>query len=242
MRPPLHLGASTAFLVLTSGLAAAGAAPLDPQMHSPQVTLRHTTKPEDLSWLWAFADPAPDGRENALASDPRFQALLRQSFTAPQSFWGANDPLHSVANDFLHGPPGRVLADDNRYLTADACVPHFCHDRGLFWADLGAHEPLLVFAAIDWISDNRTTGDAASAYSMWVFPNRPLDRAHLPPALVRSVARWTAQPSSGSTALQNITRVFLVDPDGTPHTLAPATIGAHTDLPPETTNDSEVQP
>ena len=208
----------------------------------PQVTLHHATKPEDLSWLWPFASPAPDGRENDLANDPRFQSLLRRSFTAPQSFFGESEPLHKVALDFLGGPPGRVLADDNRYLTADACVQHFCPDRGLFFADLGARDPLLVFAAIDWISDNRTTDDTASAYSMWVFPSRPLDPAHLPPALVRSVARWTAETSSGSTALQNITRVFLVDPDGTPHTLAPATIGAHNDLPPETTTDPEAKP
>lgn len=238
MRLSLHLAASTIFL-FGSMLAPLGVAG---QIHSPQVTLHRATKPEDLSWLWTFAEPAPDGRENALANDPRFQSLLRRAFTAPQSFFGESEPLHEVALDFLGGPPGRVVADSNRFLTADSCVARFCPDRGLFWADLGHPEPLLVFAAIDWISDNRTTDDAASAYSMWVFGNRALDPAHLPPALVHSVARWTAEPSSGSNALQNITRVFLVDPDGTPHTLAPATIGAHTDLPPETTTDSEVHP
>ncbi len=235
----LHLAAVATF-VLTNALAPCPAGAL--QIHSPQVTLHRTPKPADLSWLWSFAEPAPDGRENDLAHDLRFQALLRRDLTAPQTFFGENEPLHQVALDFLGGPPGRVLADDNRYLTADACVAHFCPDRGLLWADLGTAEHLLVFAAIDWISDNRTTDDNAAAYTMWVFSNRPLDPAHLPPALVRSIARWTAQPSSGSTTLQNITRVFLVDPDGTPHPLSPAAIGAHNTLPPETATDMKVQP
>jgi hypothetical protein len=69
---------------------------------------------------------------------------------------------------------------------------------------------------------------------MWVFPNHALDAEHVPAALTRSIARWTSQPSSGSNELQNITRVFLVDPDGTPHPVTPSAIGAHNILPEET--------
>ena len=77
---------------------------------------------------------------------------------------------------------------------------------------------------------------------MWVFSNQTLDPAHLPAALVRSIRRWTNQPSSGSTDLQNITRVFLVDPDGTPHQLTPSDIGAHNSLPAETHTDPTAAP
>ncbi len=231
MRPPLHLAA----LLLLPGAAAPA------QLHSPQINL-HRHHAEDLSWLTHYTTPTPDGNENALAHDPRLKALLQQNLTAPQSFWGQNKPLAEVALDFLGGPPGRVFADSNRYLNADACVAHFCPNRGLLWIDTALPHPLVVFSAIDWISDNRATGDKNSAYSLWVFPNRPLDPAHIPAALTRSIARWTAEPSSGSVDLQNITRVLLVDPDGTPHTLAPSTIGAHNTLPAETSNEPSTPP
>ena len=222
-------------------LGAVASLPLAAQVvHSPQVPLHHKQHADDLSWLWEFTRPAPDGDENRLANDPRFRALLRQTFTAPQGFWGTGKNAAEAAQEYLGGPPGRVIADENRYLSADACVQHFCPNRGLLWADLGVPHPLLVFAAIDWISDNKTTAQADASYSMWVFSNRPLEPAHLPAALIRSVARWTAQPSSGSEQLENITRVFLVDPDGTPHPLTPSAIGAHNSLPPETTTDMKV--
>lgn len=212
------------------------------QLHSPQVTLRRAEKPEDLSWLWQYAKPELGADENKLALDARFRPLLRGYFTAPQSFWGKNRTLAQTAEDFLSGPPGAVINDDNRYLSADACVQHFYPNRGLLWADLGQPHPLLVFSAIDWISENKTTEQREAAYAMWVFSNRPLDRQHLPPALKRSIARWTAQPSSGSQELQNITRVFVVDPDGTPHPASPATLGAHNTLPAETNDEIKVQP
>ena len=235
MRFPLHL-------VTLATLLLPGSASLAAQIHSPQVTVHRKAKPEDLTWLWAFAQPEPEGRENDLANDPRFRTLLRSSFIAPQSFWGKDKSLAEAAQAFLGGPPGSVIADENRYLSADACVQHFCPDRGLLWIDLGLPHPLLVFTAIDWISENKTTAQSDSTYSMWVFSNRPLDRAHLPPALRHSIARWTAQPSSGSSDLQNITRVFIVDPDGTPHPFSPATIGAHNALPPETVSEASPNP
>lgn len=236
---PVHLAA---FAILLPALAGSAGA----QLHSPQVSLHRKSKPVDYSWLWSFAQPAPDGRENQLALDPRFQTLLHQQFTALQSFWANNEPLSSVAEEFLSGPPGQVLAIHNRFLAADASVAHFPPNRGLFFADLGTPDPLFVFAATDWISDNRTTEDKDATYTLWVFPNRPLDPTHLPPALVSTVARWTAEPvrsadpDTAVNAPENITRVFLIDPDSTPHPIAPATIGAHTTLPAETTTDTKV--
>ena len=231
MRSLLHLA-----ILLSFGITASA------QIHSPQVTLHHAERPEDLSWLWAFASPAPGSNEDALARDPRFKPLLERSLTAPQSFWGDRKTLAAVAEEFLGGTPGTVINDDNRYLSADACVEHFCPDRGLLWIDLGLPHPLVVFSAIDWISDNKTVAQADSAYTLWVFSNRALTTAHIPPALRRSIARWTAQHSSGSSDPQNITRVFVIDPDGTPHPVSPNTLGAHNTLPAETSPDMKLQP
>ena len=226
MTTRLHLAA----LLLTA--TAAGA-----QLHSPQVNLPHKQHPEDLSWLWPYTQPAPTGNENALIFDPHFKPFLAAHLTAPQSFWNAETkhpkPLAEVALEFL-AVPGNVLAEDNRYLTADGCVQHFCPDRGLLWVDTGTPKPLVAFAAIDWISDNRATDDKHAAYTLWLFPNRALDLAHPPPALVRAITQWTARPSSGSQDLQNITRLIVVDPDGAAHPVAPTLFGAHNALPAET--------
>lgn len=220
-----------AVAILLTGAAAPA------QIHSPQVTIHRHHPDEDLSWLWQYTRPTPEGSENALHGDPQFKPFLQRNLAAPQSFWGKGKPLAEVAYDFL-AVPGSVLGENDRYITADGCVPHFCPDRGLLWIDLDLPKPLVVFAAIDWISDNRATDDKNAAYTLWLFANQPVDPAVIPGGLIRSIRRWTAKPSSGATELQNITRVFLVDPDGTPHTLAPSDVGAHNSLAPETRTDS----
>jgi len=230
MRHPLQLAATTLLLAAPAART---------QIRSPQVNIhRHHT--QDLSWLWQYTEPAPNGRENDLLGDPRLKPFLKQNLTAPQTFWGQPPaqpkPLADVAMEFLV-VPGDVLGENDRYLTADGCVQHFCPDRGLLWIDLGLPKSLVVFAAIDWITENRATDDKSSAYTLWLFPSIPIDSTRIPAALIRSLRRWTDRPSSGSTDLQNITRVFLVDPDGTPHTLAPSAVGAHNALPAETSNE-----
>ncbi len=230
---PLRLAHLAVALLPT--LAASGPA----QLHSPQVTLHRKPHPADYTWLFPYAQPAPTGNPSGLVNDSRFATLLAQQFTATQTFWGPGGPVATTAPTFFQ-IPGHVLLDSNRYLSLDGCVAELPANRGLFFADLGTPSPLFVFAASDWISDNRTIDQKDAAYTLWVFPNRVLDPAHLPPALIRSVTRWTGTPAFGDTTAHNITRVFLVDPDNTPHPLGPATIGAHNTLPPETTNTTEV--
>lgn len=192
--------------------------------------------------MWRYATPLPGSDESRLAIDPRFEPLLAHTLTAPQSFWGSGRSLADAAAVFLTGTPGQVIEDDNRYLTADACVREFCSNRGLLWVDLGLPHPLVVFAAIDWISENKTVNQADATYTLWVFSNRTLATDHIPAALRRSIARWTALPPPGSDAVQNITRVFVVDPDGTPHPVNPKTVGAQSTLPTETSSETKVQP
>ena len=86
--------------------------------------------------------------------------------------------LADTALDFL-SVPDKVLADENRYVTITGCVYRFCPARGLLWVDLGSPHPLVVFAAIDWIKDNKTPDQPDAEYTLWVFANhshRP--RAH----------------------------------------------------------------
>ena len=203
------------------------------QIHSPQINIKKKERPQNIEWLWQYSpsDKLPEGDENALYLDPRFEPLLKRNFTAPQAFYGRQQgtltTLAETAAAFL-AVPDKVLADQNRYLTITGCVHHFCPNRGLLWADLNAprnQDPLLIFAAIDWTTENRTPDDAASTYTLWLFPNQllspiPTDPNRIPPAFLTSLHRWTAQPSSGTKTIQHITTTVLVDPDGTPHELS----------------------
>ena len=104
---------------------------------------------------------------------------------------------------------------------------------------------LVAFAAIDWTKQGRPTTDPAAEYTVWLFSNDPLTTAgpgagpeHVPAALARSIARWAAKPLPGLAYVQNITHAVLVDPDGTPHEVTPASLGIRpvpkdTDEPPQ---------
>jgi hypothetical protein len=207
------------------------------QISSPQIKRDKKQPKENIEWLWQYGPPPADGRENELLRDPRFIPFLAQYLTAPQTFWGnpktGYKSLPETALDFL-SVPDKVLADDNRYLSITGCVFRFCPSRGLLWVDLNGAHPLVVFAAVDWIKESKTPSEPGAEYTMWVFPNHPIDPDHIPAALTHSVARWTAQPPAGSTVIQQITNAILVDPDGTPHQISPANIGANTLTQPQT--------
>src|SRR5882757_2631055 len=191
----------------------------------------------DLEWMWQYGPPPTDGRENELVQDLRFRPFLTQYLTAPQTFWGnrTNGKYRALADtalDFL-SVPDKVIADDNRYLSISGCVVHFCPSRGLLWVDLDTKNPLVVFAAIEWIKESKTTAQPDAEYTLWVFPNQAFSMEkdvpnRIPPALARSISRWSVEPLAGTGIVQNITHPILVDPDGTPHELPIAAFGATT--------------
>jgi len=195
---------------------------------------------EDVEWLWQYTPDATnkDGRENDLTTDLRFKPLLDQFLTAPQTFWGIpiNGKYKSLADTALDHltVPGKVLADENRYVSITGSVVHFAPARGLLWIDLNGSHHLVVFAAIDWIKGGHPTSDPAAEYTLYLFSDDPLSAAlgpaegkgpRIPPALIKSIARWSAEPLPGSAIVQNITHAVLIDPDGTPHDIAPSALG-----------------
>lgn len=234
MRRLLQLAA--VLLTLLMGAAATNA----------QIFKHKEKKPRsNVEWLWQYGPPPAEGRENALVLDPRFRPFLAQYLTAPQTFWGSPKagykPLAETALDFL-SVPDKVIADDNRYLSITGCVFRFCPSRGLLWVDLGLPQPLVVFAAIDWVKDSKVPSEPGAEYTLWVFANQPIDPARIPAALTRSVARWTARPAVGSTVIQKIANAILVDPDGRPHPIPPASIGANTITQPQPEQQFQPQP
>jgi hypothetical protein len=192
----------------------------------------HSDKPvaEDLSWMWQYAQPAPDGHENGLTNDPRFRDFLKKHLTAPQTFWSNGKPLWDVAVEFM-GVPGIARSDENRYFTATGCVPHFCPDRGMLFVDIGSSHPLVIFAAIDWSRESHNLDEDTAEYTLWIFPNRPLPAAsltdempHLSPALKRSLGIFSAQ-LNGGTVPPLVTHAFVIDPTGKPHEIPASQTG-----------------
>lgn len=209
----------------------------EPPLEQHQVK-RAKIKRGDLEWMWQYGPPPEGGREHDLIMDPEFQPFLHQYFTAPQTFWGPQngdpkDPNHrslaDAAYDFL-SVPGTVVADQNRYITATGCVFHFCPSRGLLFADLDGKNPLVAFAAIQWIKSSHTTSDPDAEYTLWIFPDQvpgpAQDPTHLPGPLVHSLVRWMKTPVAGSGIVQKVTAAILVDPNGTPHQISVPTEGA----------------
>jgi hypothetical protein len=239
-----------AALILTGIFATSAAAPAQvytqPQFTPPAPPEPHAKHEKrehsNLEWLWQYSPSKqqPNGNENALIQDPRFLSFLGANLTAPQSFWGVEGtkykPLPDTAYDFL-SVPGKVLADDNRYLSITGCVFHFCPSRGLLWVDLNqapknstGPDHLVVFVATDWIRASKASTEPGAEYTLWVFPNQAFglnsgDAHPIPSALVHSIARWTREPLAGSGIVENITHAIVVDPDGTPHQVAPTTLG-----------------
>jgi hypothetical protein len=225
-----------AFLFLTAALTRAQTQPPQPEP-APKSARKQKPVPENIEWIWQYTPDAnnPDGRENELVQDLRFLPFLQQYLTAPQTFWGMaiNGRYRSLANAALDhlSVPGKVLADENRYISISGCTVHFCPARGLLWVDLNGAHHLVVFAVIDWTKQGAPTSDPAAEYTLWVFPDDPLSIAggpasqRVPPALIHAIARWAAQPLAGSGVVQKITHAILVDPDGTPHEVAPSALG-----------------
>ncbi|MDE1177725.1 MAG: hypothetical protein PW789_14160 [Edaphobacter sp.] len=211
-------------LAATSLLLVAGAA--GAQVHP------HGDKPavEDLSWMWQYTQPAPDGHENGLTSDPRFHEFLRSHLAAPQSFWGNGKPLADVATEFL-AVPGIARADENRYLTATGCVPNFCPSRGMLFVDIGSRHPLVIFAAIDWNRESHNIDEDNAEYTLWIFPDRSLAPAdatdetqHLSSPLKRSLGIFSAELKGGRVP-PLVTHAFVVEPNGKPHEIPASQTG-----------------
>jgi uncharacterized protein YecT (DUF1311 family) len=90
----------------------------------------------------AAAKPTPwpleyrDRSTNAFIWDKRTEPLVRA--TVPR-------PLVELVLEGLGGPPGPVDVVQSRYVSASACVPHYCPSKAFYWIDtatgvaLGAH-------------------------------------------------------------------------------------------------------
>ena len=183
---------------------------------------KHLVKPvTDFQWMWQYTQPAPNGNEGALLADPKFVLMLKDNLKAPQSFFrdGAL-PLSDAAQQYFGVNFSKVRAEDNRFIAFTGCVPHQCENQGLLWVDTGVQRPTVVFAATQWTTQGAPVGDANAEFNLWIFSSRALDAEHPPVALVNAISQWH------SAAPRHIHAALIIDPDGTPHQVNPAVLGA----------------
>lgn len=184
--------------------------------------LRAQPPAEDLQWLWQYTRPS---NKPHLLEDARFATLLSDNLKAPQAMWGTGIPLSEAAYTFLGGE-GTVASTDNRHLTVTGCVADHCPQRGQLWIDIGDRNPLLVFLALRWHEQSRTTDEPGAPFTLWLFPSRELDAHQLPQALKVAINTF----ASGHCPAPTITNVIVVDPSGIPHILGSLEAGVQPTL------------
>ncbi len=231
MRYVFYLALAASLLLSGRGASAQISNPDDlvtgPPKTPPRRDQPHTPAAGNLQWLWQYAQPTPNGNAVALRGDERFLTMIESEFKQPQAFWGKQVPISSVIPRFL-SRYGEVNTKDNRYLTVDGCVPSFCAAHGMLWIDLGQPQPLLVFAAVNWTTENHTTDEAAADYDLWLFTSRQLSADALPFALTSAISDWDARLAQAHRGVPHVLHALLIEPDGQPYPLNPALAGANT--------------
>ena len=243
MRHKIQVAAALLLLTAAAGVGAQIASPnIVATPPKPPVRQRPSNDSDagNLQWLWQYTRPTPNGNADALRFDERFGTLLDRSFKQPQTMWGKDAPIAAVVPRFL-GQYGNVTVEEDRYFTADGCVPSFCPAHGLLWIDLGNRHPLIVFAAVNWTAEGHTTEEKTAEYNLWLFPNRDLSADAIPLALARSLAHWDARLTAAHRLVPHIAHAILVQPNGQPSALEPALVGANT-LPPQPDTASAKDP
>jgi hypothetical protein len=221
MRTTLHLAATLLLLGATTTRAQI-TNPDNLIARPPRNPVHHPTRPtDDLQWLWQYTQPAPNGNEAGLLADPQFPSFLAENLLTPQSFFrNGKVPLANVAQLYFGMTFSPVRGIGNRYITFNSCVPHDCERHGLIWVDTAPPHPTVVFAATEWTTQGEPEIDPDAEYNLWLFSSRPLDPEHPPPTLIVAISNWNA------TQPQHIKTALVIDPDGTPHEVNPAALGA----------------
>lgn len=109
---------------------------------------------------------------NEIIGDNRMRQLVNTRVPAALS--------HDVLEGLI-GPPDPVVVTDHRYVSASACVPHFCPMKAFFWLDtrtgagLGAHfvkrigdEPAKLRLGSNGLSVHHIPRAARAALADWI--------------------------------------------------------------------------
>ena len=176
----------------------------------------------DASWAKAYATscpqykhpcpPSTDGYENAFNGDSHLPGLLKQSLPQRESWWvnghAGSAPVSSIVQGFI-GVPGALIVDDDRYVTANGCVPHACAIIGMLWIDTGMRPATVIFVAEVMIEDLK----GGDANHLWVYTSALENFGALPPNFLTSLKRWHDSVPNKYFP-QTVTVATIVQPNG----------------------------
>lgn len=200
-----------------------------PPPRNPSEHKINRAKPDVYEWLYTrgwSAQPFPD----KLLDYAPFNDLLDTELRAPQSMWGVGVPLADVARKFLSGNTSAEPALPEEVVVT-GCVPEHCAERGLLWVNPRTQNPMLVFAALRWTEQSRTTDQPHAPFNLWIFPSRELDPGQLPKSFKSALSVWVNQNNCSAT----VSSVLLVEPNGIPHVLGVLDAGVQPTCAPTTT-------
>ena len=180
----------------------------------------------DATWTKSFAAPCTTtpcplhgvGEENKLSTDRRLRPLLRSSLHQKEWFFSETHnfmPVADIVSTFI-GVPGNAVLDDDRYVTADGCVPHTCDIlRGMLWVDTSAEPATVIFAATDAVdSVDYAKQIYKDQFHLWLFVSgNRWPTAALPQEFLSSLKRWH-DINDANGYKQDIALVTIVQPDG----------------------------
>lgn len=152
----------------------------------------------NVQWLKTF-----DGKQNSvLQQDPRFQALLADSFGDMEMKF-AKRPLVQGYAEFM-GAPGGVIMEHNRWIIVTGSRKHSL-DRSMLWidthTDADAPAPWLVYTVND-----------VGHHKLYLFSSRNLlGNEDLPHDLRLNVGRWL---STWKRRVGYVDHAYFVGPSG----------------------------
>jgi len=147
--------------------------------------------------------------------DKRFRPTVAHFLHAPQLFWGQLSLADTVVN-FL-GVPGKALIAENRYISADGCVPHYCLDRGFLWIDTQTPQRMIFVASVGMHSKTQSWA-GPKAYHLWIFSSTHVDsysvyNLTLPAPFLSSLQQWLALHGHDEKP-DTVDSASFVQPDG----------------------------
>ena len=168
---------------------------------------QRTAASADATWAKQYATdcgaamkhpcpPSTGGYENEFAGDARLVPLLERSLPQRESWWingyGGEAPVSTIVQDFIAVPNSFTL-DEDRYVTADGCVPHACMVHGMLWIDTGTNPATVIF-----VGENSVAGKDESGEHLYLYTSRELatyyaGKRHIEsfsPDFLKNLARW----------------------------------------------------
>jgi hypothetical protein len=155
----------------------------------------------NVQWLKKY----DNSRSDALGIDPRFQALLADSYSGfPPTFWHGKSPVETYLDFFR--VPGPVFIEHHRWLLASGTMTKALNDDGgMLWIDTHTDadqpQPWIVFCAFE-----------ANRHKLYLFSSHnPLQGEELEHDLRLNVGRWLA---GWNKRTGYVDHVYLVTPAG----------------------------